>query len=121
MRDYSKLTTYLRKQTEPVVVLTFSQIERIIEGTLPKSAKEQRAWWSNSKAAHHQARYWIDAHRQATPDFNAGLVRFVVEGITQGVRIEAPRPAGAQAVATLNDCTKSAVVRYLAVSEVIAR
>ena len=24
----------------------------------------------------YQARYWIDAHRQATPDFNAGLVQF---------------------------------------------
>jgi hypothetical protein len=79
MPRYRELTTFLESRDDPVVVLTFAQIEGIV-GPLPKSAKEHRAWWANSKASQNQARYWIEAHRQATPDFNAGLVRFTVGG-----------------------------------------
>jgi hypothetical protein len=79
MPNYKELTAYLKSQNQPTVVLSFSQIERIV-GILPKSATEHRAWWSNSTASQHHARYWVDAHRNATPDFNAGLVRFTVGG-----------------------------------------
>ena len=77
--DYPALTRHLMKQGAPVVTMSFAEIERIV-GPLPKSAKEHRAWWSNSKASRHQARYWIDAHRRATPDFNAGIVQFIIGG-----------------------------------------
>jgi hypothetical protein len=73
------LTNYLLPRREPVVVLTFPQIERMA-GPLCKSAKERREWWANSITSRPHSHYWIDAHRQATPDFNAGLVRFTVGG-----------------------------------------
>jgi hypothetical protein len=79
MPKYRELTLYLQSRTEPVVILSFSEIERIV-GPLPRSARQHRAWWSNSTASRHQARYWIDARRQATPDFNAGVVRFTLGG-----------------------------------------
>lgn len=79
MPDYRALTEYLRRQAEPVVTLSFAQIERIV-GALPKSATTYQAWWANSTVSRPHAHYWIDAHRQATPDFNAGLVRFSVGG-----------------------------------------
>lgn len=79
MPDYQALTGYLRSRQEPVVTMTFAEIERVV-GQLPSSAKEHRAWWANSTTAHDHARYWIDAHRQATPDFNSRLVRFTLGG-----------------------------------------
>jgi len=94
MPRYRELTTSLESRDDPVVVLTFSQIERIV-GPLPKSAKEHRAWWANSTSSQHQARYWIDAHRQAKPDFNAGLGQFTVGG-------DNPRGPNASTRAILN-------------------
>ena len=43
MNDYDALRDYLRKQTLPELVLSFEQIEAIIDAPLPRAA--QRAWW----------------------------------------------------------------------------
>ena len=48
---YTRLEYYLRDlpvdQNE--VILTFEQIERIINDKLPKSAYQYQAWWANEK------------------------------------------------------------------------
>ena len=45
---YSALEEALKKHREDQVVMTFSEIERIIGSKLPESAFKHRAWWSNN-------------------------------------------------------------------------
>lgn len=72
---YEGLREYLSQRTEPVVKLSFVQIEHIIERSLPQSARDHRPWWSNTQP---HARYWRDAGRRTTNvDLNAGTVEFV--------------------------------------------
>jgi hypothetical protein len=82
MPTYQALTGHLKTRQEPVVTMSFAEIERIT-GPLPKSAKEHRAWWSNGKTSCRQAQYWLDAGRQAKPDFNAAVVRFSIGSDTR--------------------------------------
>lgn len=76
---YDPLRLYLREHSEPVVRLTFSEIERILGVTLPKSARRYRPWWANEAAGTHvHARAWLEAGRRtANVDLNAGTVEFV--------------------------------------------
>ena len=45
MNDYDPLRDYLKNQTLAELVLTFEQIEEIIDAALPRAA--QRASWGN--------------------------------------------------------------------------
>lgn len=74
---YEALTTYLSGCPEPVVVMTFSELDRLVGG-LPVSAQKHQAWWANTRTAQPHAHYWLDAKRRATPDLKAGLVRFEI-------------------------------------------
>ncbi len=59
MAKYDKLTDWLRN---PTVVLTFDEIEKIIEDKLPDAALKYRPWWGNEKGAEsRQCRAWLDA------------------------------------------------------------
>jgi hypothetical protein len=44
---YDGLWDYLLQLPEPVVHLSFVEIERIIGGTLPASTRQHRAWWGS--------------------------------------------------------------------------
>ena len=44
MNDYDALRDYLRKQTLPELVLSFEQIEAIIDAPLPRAA-QRASWW----------------------------------------------------------------------------
>jgi hypothetical protein len=79
MARYGTLTSYLLGRSEAVVTLSFSELDRLVNG-LPASARKYQAWWANSYTGQPHAQFWLDAHRQAKPDFNAGIVRFVVGG-----------------------------------------
>lgn len=58
---YIALKRYLQNSTEPIVILSFNDIEQIIENTLPKSAyNHAEVWWANDYT-HSQAIAWIDA------------------------------------------------------------
>lgn len=61
MSKYAPLAGYLKRQSgrEPVT-MAFSDIEGVIDASLPPSAFTYRAWWANN-AAHVQARAWLDA------------------------------------------------------------
>lgn len=76
MSRYDELTMHLAGRSEPVVELTFSDLDRLVVGGLPHSARVHAAWWSNSRVSRPHSRYWLDAGRQAQPDFNGGRVRF---------------------------------------------
>ena len=44
MNDYDALRDYLKKQTLPEFVLSFEQIEEIIDAALPRAA-HRASWW----------------------------------------------------------------------------
>lgn len=43
------------------VTLQFTEIEQIIGGKLPASARELREWWANDATRHVHSRLWLDA------------------------------------------------------------
>lgn len=59
MGKYYSLEKYLNNQCNSTVVLTFIEIEKIIEEPLPPSAYKYRAWWGNGN--HVQADSWLNA------------------------------------------------------------
>jgi hypothetical protein len=61
MGKYLPLTEFLRKQVENEVVMTFAQIERVIDAKLPPKAQKHRAWWSNSPSNSVMTKAWLDA------------------------------------------------------------
>ena len=79
---YDGLRTYLSERSEPVVHLSFAEIERIIGRPLPNSARRHRAWWANEQSgSHSHARSWLEAtpsRRTANVDLNAQTADFVV-------------------------------------------
>ena len=75
---YDPLTAYLAKRAEPVVHLSFVQIEQIIGAPLTRSARVHRPWWANGESV--QASAWKRAGRRtANVDLNATTVDFVRE------------------------------------------
>ena len=58
---YLQLKKFLENSTEPMVKLSFKQIETIIQNELPPSAQiHSEAWWSNN-IDHSQAISWLHA------------------------------------------------------------
>ncbi|GAO39412.1 hypothetical protein SCH01S_29_01000 [Sphingomonas changbaiensis NBRC 104936] len=47
MSKYDPLARHLSEQQADAVTMTFSQINDLLGGTLPKSAFEYRPWWAN--------------------------------------------------------------------------
>jgi hypothetical protein len=76
---YDPLRLYLEDRREPVVHLSFVEIERIIGAPLPASARRHRPWWANERSGSHvHALAWMGAGRRtANVDLNAGFVDFI--------------------------------------------
>ena len=49
MNDYDALRDYLKKQNLPEFVLTFEQIEEIIDAALPRAA-HRASWWDSLRS-----------------------------------------------------------------------
>ena len=49
MNDYDALRDYLKKQSLPEFVLTFEQIEEIIDAGLPRAA-HRASWWDSLRS-----------------------------------------------------------------------
>jgi hypothetical protein len=49
VNDYAALRDYLRKQTLPEFVLSFEQIEEIIDAALPRAA-HRASWWETLRS-----------------------------------------------------------------------
>jgi hypothetical protein len=49
VNDYDALRDYLKKQTLPEFVLTFEQIEEIIDAPLPRAA-HRASWWDSLRS-----------------------------------------------------------------------
>ena len=81
---YTPLEDYLRDipANQKEIVLSFEQIERIINAKLPPSAYEYQQWWENEKEGNHvNARAWANAGWKVERlDVNGKWVKFVRAG-----------------------------------------
>lgn len=58
---YQPLQNYLRRSDQSKVTLSFAQIETLMGESLPASARNQKAWWSNRSSGGLQAKAWMEA------------------------------------------------------------
>jgi DNA-binding XRE family transcriptional regulator len=58
---YQPLLEFLRGSNQREVILTFAEIEALMNNPLPDSAKSKRAWWSNRSKGALQASAWMEA------------------------------------------------------------
>jgi DNA-binding transcriptional regulator YiaG len=71
---YYPLFTYLKESGQDEVLLTLSQIETLLNTSLPRSAWTHRGWWSNRSKGALQAAAWMDAGYHVT-DLNLDAER----------------------------------------------
>ena len=78
---FSPLERYLRDLPvdKQEVTIAFEQIERILNDPLPRSAREDIAWWGNQKQGTNvESIPWMDAGWMVdTVDFAGKQVKFV--------------------------------------------
>jgi DNA-binding transcriptional regulator YiaG len=73
---YFPLFERLKRGTEQEIVLSFAEIETLIGGNLPASARVAKAWWSNREGG-AQAAAWMQAgYRIASLDLAGERVTF---------------------------------------------
>ena|SRR5271170_6840691 len=98
MGKYEPLSEFLRKQRAENIELTFGEIERIVGFKLPKSAKEYRAWWSNSPTNSVMTKAWLDAGFESEQvDMAGGKLVFRRVKPSPSIRQGSPRSHDASA------------------------
>lgn len=78
MNDYDPLRDYLKKQTLPELVLTFEQIEEIIDAPLPRAA-QRASWWETLRSPQEkmpQREACLEAGYIATRQADGSSVKF---------------------------------------------
>ena len=76
---YDRLRRYLNVRTQASVTLTFREIEKILGGPLPPSARTHAAWWANEDpqaTRHTHSRAWTRSGRKARVNLTAETVDF---------------------------------------------
>jgi hypothetical protein len=76
---YAPLHEYLANRYADSVVLTFSQIEDLLGGALPDTARVRHEWWTSTDSVADASSYsdaWILAGRTARPNLRARTVAF---------------------------------------------
>ena len=95
---YHPLFEHLLFSGQGRLTVAFSEIEGIIGGALPPSARRREEWWTNSENGHSQARAWRRAgYRTSKVDLQNETVDFVLEGWPEGYRkpgLAGPRREG---------------------------
>jgi hypothetical protein len=86
---YFPLYHHLRRQQADRLVLSFAEIERLLESRLPSSASVRRGFWSNRERGGLQAAAWLEAgYEVAGVNLRARRVEFVRPGRRYVVRRE---------------------------------
>ena len=104
---YDPLGHYLRQQTQRRVPMTFRQVESVIGGPLPASARKHRPWWANDATGHAHANAWLAAgYRTEQVDMAGENLVFVrvpesvpapeLTGMAEGNATYKPQDASAQ-------------------------
>lgn len=76
MSRYIQLTQHLLANPNAQFILSFDELDKVVLGGLPASARQYHAWWANNPASQPHARYWLDAGLRASPNFKNGFVVF---------------------------------------------
>lgn len=75
MGRYDPLNEYLRSDSGNEIILSFSDIEKVLGFELPPSAYKHRAWWANG--GHSQAYAWLNVgYKVDQIDFSEKVVTF---------------------------------------------
>lgn len=61
MSKYDVLGNFLKQQPTQLLLMNFSEVEKVLGFKLPASAHEYSAWWANEHTSHVQARAWMNA------------------------------------------------------------
>lgn len=86
---YYPLYMYLRQSGQDKVVLGLEDIERIIQDSLPTSARKDRAFWSNRGRGALQAAAWIQSgYHVVDIDLESGRIVFEKPVVRYTVRRE---------------------------------
>lgn len=86
---YYPLFRHLQESRERSVILTFSEIESVLGGNLPSSARTSKAYWSNRSKGALQAKAWMGAgYHVRSVDFKKRQVTFGKAEILYKVRKE---------------------------------
>ena len=105
MSYYEPLTRFLEGRGEGEVMLTFRQLEDIIDRRLPPSARRHQAWWANT-ASHSHADAWLRLDwKTAKVDLASERVVFARAEPHRGSRaietLDSREPAGTSVVVDL--------------------
>jgi hypothetical protein len=78
MSKYYPLQRYFEKADRSrAIVLTFTQVEKILMNVLPPSAREHPAFWANNGERHVHAEAWLNARWSVeTVDLTNEVVTF---------------------------------------------
>ncbi|WP_407148982.1 hypothetical protein [Bradyrhizobium sp. ORS 86] len=90
MNDYDALRDYLKKQHLPEFVLTFDEIEAIIDASLPRAAR-RASWWDSLRSPQEkmpQREACLDGGYIATRQADGKSVKF--KRIPRGARGATP-------------------------------
>ncbi|MEM7111294.1 MAG: helix-turn-helix transcriptional regulator [Chloroflexota bacterium] len=84
---YHALYAQLQHSSLNELILTFAEIETLIQTKLPQSARKQRAWWSNRRTGAVQALAWMSAgyHAEAV-DLAQEQVTFRKPGLVYNIK-----------------------------------
>lgn len=104
MSRYAQLTSVLLSNPAAQVILTFDELDKIVPGGLPASAKQYPAWWANNASSQPHAKYWLDAGRRATPNFKAGRAVFTLDESIE---------TGELAAAVVDESTPQVLTEYV--------
>lgn len=75
---YRALHDHLRRMSGDEVTMSFAEVEQVLAGPLPTSARKYTAWWANeTDGSHIHARAWMNAGWRARPDLQSERVTFV--------------------------------------------
>ncbi len=93
MTVYQPLQNYLKDRSEPAVVMSYEQIEKILGRPLPPTAygDKKRQWWANTET-HSQALAWLRANRKAKLDVRTQHVTFIQSEDAPAATTAVPTP-----------------------------
>ena len=75
---YTRLSAHLQDQNADRVRLNLEEIEGIIGGQLPPSARRHRSWWANDWVGDVQSKYWLQAGwRVASVNLTDQVITFI--------------------------------------------
>jgi transcriptional regulator with XRE-family HTH domain len=86
---YHPLYAHLQQSSQDEILLTITEIERLLGLMLPATARTQRAWWSNRSSGSVQSQAWMGAgYHVKEIDLEGETITFRKPGLVYNLRKE---------------------------------